>query len=205
MSITFRSSNDTRELIEDDSDDEFAEVILLCALEKYHRTYFSKKPCRDSELSGHDYIFEVLKGHEIRCYESFRMKKSVFRKLCDVLKEKEWLENSRYVTVEEQVAMFLYVLSHNQRHRVVAERYQHSLETTSHYFHKVLKAICRLGKEIITPPSFDIIPQQIRSNPKYYPFFKVILIFVFLFNYFYDSIMSKLIKWINLCRIASEL
>ena len=70
-------------------------------------------------------------------------------KFIKCIERKRVLKNSKYITVEEQVTMFLYVISHNARHRVVGERYQHSIETTSHYFHKVLKAICRLGKELL--------------------------------------------------------
>ena len=56
---------------------------------------------------------------------------------------------------------------------MAAERFQYSGETISRHFRKVLKAVCRLGKEIITPPSFDTTPPEILFNPKYYPFFKV--------------------------------
>ena len=172
MSLSFTSS-EIFDLL-NDSNDELGEVLLLCELEDYHNAYLTKQPCRNSALTGHDYVLEILNGNNSRCYEQLRMNKHVFLSLCNVLKEKELLENSRYITVEEQVAMFLYVISHNEQHRVVGERYQHSTETTSHCFHKVLKAICRLSKELITPPSFDTMPLQIRSNPKYYPFFKVL-------------------------------
>jgi hypothetical protein len=173
MSLSITNSK-IFDFLDDDSDEEFGEILLFCALDEYHKLYLSKQPCRNSVLTGHDYVLEIMNGNPSRCYDQLRMDKSVFLSLCNVLREKELLKNSRYITVEEQVAMFLYVISHNERHRVVGERFQHSIETTSHYFHVVLKAICRLGKEIITPPSFDTIPLQIRSNPKYYPFFKVI-------------------------------
>ena len=157
----------------DDSDDEFGEIVLCFACEEYNQLYLSKQPCRNSALSGHEYVMEVLNGHWSRCYDLFRMNKDVFGLFCGVLKEKNLLKNSRYLSVEEQVAMFLFIIGHNERHRVVAERFQHSISTTSHYFRKVLKAVCRLSKELITPPSFDVTPPQIRFDPRYYPFFKV--------------------------------
>ncbi|XP_062112560.1 uncharacterized protein LOC133823730 [Humulus lupulus] len=156
----------------DDSDDEFGEILLYFACEEYNQLYLSKQPCRNSALSGHEYVMEVLHGHWSRCYDLLRMNKDVFKLFCGVLKEIFLLKNSRYLSVEEQVAMFLFVIDHNERHRVVVERFQHSISTTSHYFRKVLKAICRLSKELITPPSFDVTPPQIRFDPRYYPFFK---------------------------------
>ncbi|XP_062085765.1 uncharacterized protein LOC133791874 [Humulus lupulus] len=139
----------------DDSDDEFGEILLYFACEEYNQLYLSKQPCRNSALSGHEYVMEVLHGHWNRCYDLFRMNKDVFKLFCGVLKEIFLLKNSRYLSVEEQVAMFLFVIGHNERHCVVVERFQHFTSTTSHYFRKVLKTICRLSKELITPPSFD--------------------------------------------------
>ncbi|XP_060965579.1 protein ALP1-like [Cannabis sativa] len=63
--------------------------------------------------------------------------------------------------------MFLFVIGHNERHRVVADRFQQSTSTTSEYFRKLLKAVCRLSKELITPPLFDVVLLEIQ-----YPFFK---------------------------------
>ena len=109
----------------DDSHDELGEVLLLCALEEHHNAYHTKQPCRNSTLTGHDYVLEILNGNIFWCYEQLRMDKHVFLSLYNVLKEKRVLKNSRYITVEEQVAMLLYVISHNERHHVVGERYQH--------------------------------------------------------------------------------
>ncbi|XP_062104144.1 protein ALP1-like [Humulus lupulus] len=156
----------------DDSEDEFGEILLYFASEEYNQLYLSKQPCRNLALSGHEYVMEVLHGHWSRCYDLFRMNEDVFKLFCGVIKEIFLLKNSRYLSVEEQVAIFLFVIGHNERHCVVPERFQHSISTTSHYFRKVLKAICRLSKELITPPSFDVTPPQIRFDPRYYPFFK---------------------------------
>ncbi|XP_062075405.1 protein ALP1-like [Humulus lupulus] len=127
----------------DDADDEFGEILLYFAYEEYNQLYLSNLV-------------------EIQLFQDMNM----LWKCCT------GIGNSRYLSVEEQVAMFLFVIGHNERHRVVAERFQHSISTTSHYFRKVLKAICRLSKELITPPSFDVTPPQIRFDPRYYPFFK---------------------------------
>ena len=150
-------------------------VIYYCFVhQKIHKSYLTKQPCRNSKLTAHDYVLEILNRNNSRCYEQLRMDKYIFLSLCNVSQEKWLLKNSRYITNEEQVTMFLYGISHNERHCIIGEQYKHYTETMSHYFHKVLKAICRLSKELITPPSFDTMPLQIRSNPKYYPFFKVL-------------------------------
>jgi len=49
--------------------------------------------------------------------------------------------------------MFMYTLAHNASNRYVQERFQHSAETVSRYFSKVLKAVNHLAREYIEPPS----------------------------------------------------
>ncbi|GAV70022.1 LOW QUALITY PROTEIN: DDE_4 domain-containing protein, partial [Cephalotus follicularis] len=100
----------------------------------------------------------------------FRMEKHVFINFCEALQARGWLKKSRYVSIPEKVAIFLLILSHNERVRLVAERFQHWGWTISNNFHKVLKAACRLGKPIIKLPNFDT--KCLRLNPKYFPFCK---------------------------------
>ncbi|XP_059623167.1 protein ALP1-like [Cornus florida] len=82
------------------------------------------------------------------------------------------LKDSKFLTIYEQVAIFLLTLSYNQRNRVVAERFQHSTETISRHFYAVLHAVCQLGTHIIAPPDFSMIPNKIRGSPQFYPYFK---------------------------------
>ena len=46
---------------------------------------------------------------------------------CETLKEVGNLCDGKKVNIEEAVAMFLIIICHNLCHRVVAERFQHSL------------------------------------------------------------------------------
>ncbi|KAF6166200.1 hypothetical protein GIB67_023910, partial [Kingdonia uniflora] len=62
-------------------------------------------------------------------YENLRMDKLVFKKLCDILTMEGSLRDTRGVSVDEQVGMFLYTIGHDERSRIVQERYQHSEET----------------------------------------------------------------------------
>ena len=57
------------------------------------------------------------------------MDKETFMNLCNHIKRHENIHDTRLVTVEEAVAMFLLIVGHNVRMRVVAECFQHSIET----------------------------------------------------------------------------
>uniref|UniRef100_A0A0R0LJV4 Uncharacterized protein n=1 Tax=Glycine max TaxID=3847 RepID=A0A0R0LJV4_SOYBN len=110
--------------------------------------------------------------HETRCYENFRMKKDVFMNFCETLKEVGNLCDGKKVSIEEAVAMFLIIICHNLRHRVVAEQFQHSLHMVSKWFRIILKAVCKLGTSIIHQRNQTSTHPHIRDNPKYYPYFK---------------------------------
>ncbi|XP_030462769.2 uncharacterized protein LOC115682628 [Syzygium oleosum] len=132
----------------------------------------TREPIRDSKLSGPEWIREILYGHSDRVYEAFRMEMHVFLNLCDLMKARGWLVDSRYIRVDEQVGIFLSMISHKNSNRDLCERFQHSGQTISKYFAKVLQAVLNLAREIIVPPSFDVVPEEILINPKYNPYFK---------------------------------
>ncbi|KAL3747530.1 hypothetical protein ACJRO7_016338 [Eucalyptus globulus] len=132
----------------------------------------TREPIRDSSLSGAQWIMEVLHGHSDRVYEAFRMERHVFLNLCGLMKEKGWLEDTRYIGVDEQIGIFLSMICHKNSNRDLCERFQHSGQTISKYFTKVLQAVLKLAKEIIIPHSFDVVPQEILMDPKHKRYFK---------------------------------
>ena len=140
----------------------------------YFLNYVEKSPCRTSALTGHEWVQEIMNGHDIRCYQQFRMRKHVFLHLCNILERRYGLKPTRGMGIHEQVGMFLYVLGQPGSIRNAEERFQHSGETISRQFHKVLKAVLALSKDIVKPldPTFRDIPSQISNDERYYPYFK---------------------------------
>ena len=167
----------------DSSDDEMAELLMVNMVYDYNQKFLNKEIAHDSKLSGREFVDELLSGSATVCFDLFRMKKPCFIKLCDVLKEKKFLSDSRYVSIQEKVAMFLFIIGHNVRHRVVADRFQHSTETVSRFFKEVLRAVCQLGKELIKPESTEL-PDRIKNSQKYFPWFQVCMQYYRVFNNF---------------------
>lgn len=164
---------------ESDSDssselDEMAQHMIMCMnIYDYWYSYVDKVPCHTSILSGAEYVQELLNGHPDRIYNSFRMDKHVFQRLCCTLQSLNLLHDDRHVGVQEAVAIFLYIVSHSERMRIAAERFQRSKDTIHRQFKRVLTALCKLSPHIIRPPSQGEIPSEILNNPKYYPYFEV--------------------------------
>ena len=138
----------------------------------YHQKHFDKSKVLTSSLSRREFVAEVLNGSGTSCFDLFRMKKECFLNFCNELRDKNYLSDSRDVLVEENVTTFLFIIGHNVCHIVASNRFQHSAETISRNFKEVLRAVCRLGKELIKQGSMEL-PDRIKNNPKYYPWFKV--------------------------------
>ena len=121
------------------------------------------------------------------------MDKNVFLKLCHILSDEGLLRSTRHVKVEEQVAMFLLIVGHNERNRVIQERFQHSGETISRHFNNVLNAIVALSSKFFIPATSSTA-KEILYNPRFYPYFKVISFSfkVFMFNNYFLIIMKNL-------------
>lgn len=56
------------------------------------------------------------------------------------------------MTVEEAVVMFLHVLAHNMKFRIIKGVYIRSTETISRHFGMVLNAVLKLTNEYIKAP-----------------------------------------------------
>ncbi|XP_027118351.1 uncharacterized protein [Coffea arabica] len=133
-----------------------------------------RRRIRDSALSGRDYVLEVLNGHPDRIIENMRLSVPLFLHLCDILVDRGYWHAypSQRVGVHESVALTLMCLSHDERHRVLAERFQHSTETIDRHVRRVLRALVRLGREFVRPRDVGETHPRILNNGLFYPWFK---------------------------------
>ena len=114
----------------------------------------------------------IYESTDVECVDLLRMRRAPFMQLCDLFRTRQLLRDSIHNLVEEQVAMFLHVVGHNQRFRVVHMTFRRSIETISRYFREVLYAVGELRNEMILPPS-TATPTKIRDSHRWYPYFKV--------------------------------
>lgn len=62
------------------------------------------------------------------------------------------LVDEKYVSVEEQVAMFLGILSHHKKNRIMGFDFCRSGQTISNYLHLVLIALIKLHNILLVKP-----------------------------------------------------
>jgi len=107
--------------------------VLSAVLASAHMSekVYNKKKYHDSQLTGRAWLDELLQGNESHIRDQSGMAKHVFRRLVKVLIKKKLLRDSIHVTIEGQVAIFLYVVVTNLSNQKVAKRFQRSGDTIS--------------------------------------------------------------------------
>ena len=92
---------------------------------------FDKQVQHNSKLSGEQWVQELLLGHEDRIYNELGMHKAVFIQLLKTLKRDANVQSTRYVSAEEQLAIFLHYVHRGLSNRALQERFQRSPDTIS--------------------------------------------------------------------------
>jgi len=116
----------------------------------------------------------IYNSTDAECIAMLRMSRAPFFPLCNLFRQRSLVLYSINAFVEEQVAMFLHVVGHNQRFRVVHQSFRRSIETVSRHFHQVLFAVRELKADLIKPPSSATHPKILGSH-RWNPFFKVFI------------------------------
>jgi hypothetical protein len=180
--LTDMDNSDYSSTKDDTSDNDYGEeknenendIFILTAaavefVENYYMPYITKEPYRTSSQTCYKWVMEILQGNPDRCKQNFKMEIYVFLYLCKELKEKCHLRGIKKLTVEEFVTMFLNTLGHGFWNRIVQERFQHSGETVSKHFTRVLMAVSRMMIDIINPiyREFKDVPNKIRDDERY--------------------------------------
>jgi hypothetical protein len=98
-------------------------IQVICAL-------YVKQPYHTSILSGEGWVQELLNGHPKRIQCELGVTKEVFLELIHELQSMGHTQ-SRYVSLEEQLAIFLYTSVTGLSVRHVGERFQRSNATIS--------------------------------------------------------------------------
>jgi hypothetical protein len=104
-------------------------IIVLGAVEDAK----SQNAPRNTGTKGGVYLEDLLRSTPKRIYDVLRMQKETFIRLCVWLQVYTDLKPTRHISVQEQVAMFLWTVNYSASNAQVEERFQHSGETISRY------------------------------------------------------------------------
>lgn len=126
--------------------------IMVCnLLHKYRRG----KPCIlniSSELDRRSILYRYTYESDTMCISQLRMSRICFTKLCNMLETLSGLRASRYVNIDEQVAIFLHIHAYNVKNRVIRCRFHRSGETISRLVTRVCNEVIRLHSHLLKKP-----------------------------------------------------
>ena len=105
--------------------------LIQVAVVLYASPLYWKQEYHTSALSGQAWVDELIVGHPNRIKSELGMRLHVFLALLAQLRGLSGLTDSKYVTLEEQVAIFLYTCVTGLAIRHIGKRFQRSNETIS--------------------------------------------------------------------------
>ena len=145
-------------------------VALLRKLRRRRRR-LPRAPYVNHASKRKEYINSILHGNERHCVNQIRMKPIAFHHLCHILTKGEHVRPIIHMSVTEQVLIFLYIIGHNVRFRVMGSWIYRSIETVHRYFKVILRGALKLYRVLIRLRSEDT-PPEIRNSKRFYPYFK---------------------------------
>lgn len=138
------------------------------------REIVQRCPQRTFPLSGQEYTASLLNGHPDTMRYTLRIDAHTFRTLVKLMVKGGGLKwDHMRLSVEESLAIFLYICGHAKRHRCAANRFRHSMNTIARHFKYMGRALSNLAPFLIRPPDLNEIPFEILHDKVYYPWFEV--------------------------------
>ncbi|KAL7219426.1 hypothetical protein ACSBR2_012480 [Camellia fascicularis] len=115
---------------EDDVMEDFMGVFTIACINEHMRESTTRRLQQTCPFKGDDYIFSLLNGHFETMMDIMRMDAPTFILLKDALLQNGLVNIEKmHIRVKESLAIFFYTCSQNDRHRLLADRFQHSTET----------------------------------------------------------------------------
>ncbi|KAF7802772.1 protein ALP1-like [Senna tora] len=101
---------------------------------------------------------EMVYANDVSCFDQIRMCRATFDRLCGMLTTIGGLTPTKNMLVDEQVAIFLHILAHHIKNRVIQVEFCRSGESISRTFNQVLSCMMRLGGVLLKTP--EPVPQD---------------------------------------------
>ncbi|XP_042016578.1 uncharacterized protein LOC121764627 [Salvia splendens] len=89
----------------------------------------------------------------VACVANLRMDRNTFARLCRILSGRGGLKIGKCPGIEEQIAIFLSILAHHKKNRVVSKNFWRSGGTVSRCVHNVLAVVLSLHSILLSKPT----------------------------------------------------
>ncbi|KAG8382613.1 hypothetical protein BUALT_Bualt05G0095700 [Buddleja alternifolia] len=120
-----------------------------CSTQVPNRLTYSLK---SKILKQIEYMHDLISYNDETCINNLRMSRNGFGRLCFILENVGGLSPTKNVLVSEQVAIFLSVLAHHTKNRIVKHHFKRSGYTIITHFNNVLTALLKLHTLFLVKP-----------------------------------------------------
>ncbi|XP_073158627.1 uncharacterized protein [Henckelia pumila] len=138
--------------------------VFLTVVTRFYMKFISKKNrrkrrrcVRQSEPEKINarisYLQRIIDVGDVECLVNLRMTRNAFARLCYLLTHVGGIMESRYTRVEEKVAMFLSILAHHKKNKVIGHDFIRSGHSVSTNFHEVLRGVLKLHPLLVVKPT----------------------------------------------------
>ena len=152
-------------------DDEDMMFFILPALMR-NRGPKERRQRHSSILYGKNRVNDILTGHVKNCLVAYRMEPHIFRAVASYLRRENLISDTR-IKVEEKLAFFLYMVSHNASYEDLQLEFQHSGQTFHKCINEFFNIVPILATRFLKPPSIDEPHAKISTDPRFFPYFQV--------------------------------
>ena len=128
-------------------------VMMYATLHTHYKKFCLKEHSFVRHETRVEELDRLIHGSAATCIEQLRMDRHTFTILCELLRTSGRLKVARDVAVEEQVAIFVHILGHHIKNRVIKYRFNRSGETVSRYFNTVLNVVLLLQGVLLRTPN----------------------------------------------------
>uniref|UniRef100_A0A5B7B2I9 Uncharacterized protein n=1 Tax=Davidia involucrata TaxID=16924 RepID=A0A5B7B2I9_DAVIN len=142
--------------------------LLLKIVEVHVRKHSLKAIYGNNFFKRRETMFQLVYESDVTCIEQLRMNRQAFNTLCNKLQSTCRLKDTKNMLIDEQVAIFLHIIAHHVKNRVIKFRFSRSGETISRHFNVVLNAVIRLEGELLKKPD----PVLVNSMDERWKWFK---------------------------------
>ncbi|KAL4189562.1 hypothetical protein AMTRI_Chr08g165970 [Amborella trichopoda] len=136
-------------------------------------TYVHKSSVPKRNSIGTKYHKMIINSIEVDYRNHIRMSKRAYFIMRNILLERGNITDTMGVSFDEQLVMFMYILSYNLKNRKIGHEFGHFGEIVSRHFNRVLNAVIGLHREFFKPPESNIPLEIARKKGTLFPYFKV--------------------------------
>ncbi|KAL6499249.1 hypothetical protein OROHE_026126 [Orobanche hederae] len=115
-----------------------------------------------------EHLSSLVREDDIVCIEKLRMNMNAFGRLCQILRNAGGLQDEKYVSVTEQVALFLHILAHHKKNVSIKHYTKRSGAIVSLYFNRTLDVFLRLYRMFLAHPE-PITEDSVDPVWRYFP------------------------------------